>query len=337
MLFLIGCSTKVRDINYYFENTPSFCEKVNKIDIQNAVFGMPLEVVIHDTILIVIDRFQNYHFSLIDIKNRKLITRFGKEGRGPKEILSPSNLNINYAKAELEFSDITDRYITISLDNLNNKDFSLRFSTQNLDIKRNNVQNSIWFPAINKHIANGMFIQGKYAIINTDGVITDYWGSLPNSPYLNSIDNFTLCDAYQGIIKSRPDGTMIAQASLTCDLIDVINAKGDISRFQTYDPEIKLIDGIIATSRNSPYGFRSLSVTDNYIYALYSGRSFNEYQMAAQFCEILFVFDWNLVPVCSYNLPVETLSLAASPCDSKLYCIGMGETQMELYELTLQH
>lgn len=325
------------NLNDKFKDVPLFHAKPKVIKISNAMFGTPVEIVIHDTLMVVKDDYHNKYFSLIDLKNYQQISRFGEKGKGPNEIMFPANVNFINDSLEFTISNPT-RYVRIAKRDLLSLDSLKTLDVQEIKIPDSWAQNLIWFPAMRKFIANGMFHEGKYAIIGIDSNTPNFIGFLPNSPYINEIENFLLCDAYQGYIKPRPDGKMVAHVSLMSDLIDVINTQGEIkSRFQTYHPEVKVENGMLGTSRNSPYGFSSMALTNQYIYALYSGRTFNDYALAAEFGEKLYVFDWDLNPVCSYILPVEALSIAVTQCNSKLYFTGMGDTQMDLYELVLQH
>lgn len=337
-LILVSCNRGNKNIEEYFKNMPNHHPAVDLVDIEGAIFGMPLEIAMSDTLLVAKDDIGNKYFTLIDIKNNRLVNRFGDKGKGPDEFMYPSNISINRFDNILEFT--TSNPIAHNRFSLNGaaKNSPLTSSKKRVfSFKDDSPSYITWFPALNCYIANGMFLAGKYAIINEYDTITKVFGDLPPSKYREEIDNFLLCDAYQGFIKSRPDGKKVAQVSLRCDLIDVINADGTIIRFQTYNPEIAVIDGMVAISRESPYGFSSMATTDKYIYALYSGRTFNEYAMSALLCEKIYVFNWDLQPVCSYTLSTEAISIAVNSDDSKLYFMGMGDIQMGLYKIELSH
>jgi hypothetical protein len=105
------------------------------------------------------------------------------------------------------------------------------------------------------------------------------------------------------------------------------------------NPEIKIKPyGRISTSTMSPLGFLDISATSDYIYALFSGRTFNEYGGNFGRGETVYVFDWNLNPVCSYILEYDTNSITVCENNKKMFAFGITEdNQVKLFKYLLNH
>lgn len=65
-----------------------------------------------------------------------------------------------------------------------------------------------------------------------------------------------------------------------------------------------------------------MAVSDNFIYALYSGRSFKEYKMSCSDAEYIYVYDWsgNLIKLYKLDVPVSRICLDEQ--NEKLYAIA---------------
>ncbi|MCA1744912.1 MAG: hypothetical protein LC643_04245, partial [Bacteroidales bacterium] len=54
--------------------------------VENGFFAQPKSIEIIDTIMLIVDEYQGKFFTAIDLKNNKLVNRFGYKGRGPNEL-----------------------------------------------------------------------------------------------------------------------------------------------------------------------------------------------------------------------------------------------------------
>lgn len=99
--------------------------------------------------------------------------------------------------------------------------------------------------------------------------------------------------AYQGMMRVTEQGKVVF-ATLMHKIILLYEMKNDglveqtsiIDWFGEYMPDSRLGEGLYSVIYNGrlPMAYRDISVTEDYIYALYSGRSFKEYGMKQLEC-----------------------------------------------------
>lgn len=80
--------------------------------------------------------------------------------------------------------------------------------------------------------------------------------------------------------------------------------------------------GTIAYDKKSKIGFCALDSDNKYVYALYSGRTFEKAGMESHHCEHLLVYNWNGVPVKYYHLEIPLYSMKYDKAKNSIYGIG---------------
>lgn len=81
----------------------------------------------------------------------------------------------------------------------------------------------------------------------------------------------------------------------------------------------------VATKRSNKNGFFDVATSDEAIYAIYSGKSFEEAGLSLDHCDYLMIFDWDGHPVGCYKLKVPLYAICYSNQDRALYGIHLGE------------
>ena len=130
-------------------------------------------------------------------------------------------------------------------------------------------------------------------------------------------------------MSNSPDGKRIVVAT---------GSQGILSFLKRTDPgikeykQIKYQEPIIALppgggasyTRDNINGFSAVDCDDNYVYALYSGRTFNSHQTKFTHCEHLFVYDWDGNPIKHYILDIPLFNSISY--DKEKNCIyGLAE------------
>ena len=87
-------------------------------------------------------------------------------------------------------------------------------------------------------------------------------------------------------------------------------------------------------SAHNKIAFVSVYATDKYIYLLYSGKSFEEYNVKAFNGSIIYQITWEGKPVCKYELDFPIMNFCVSDTDSEIYAFAdKGETILVKYLL----
>jgi len=303
------------------------------IDVVPKLMGNFFSLRVQDSIAILGSLSNDYFYSLVDLKNKKLVKRFGKKGKGPNELQMPFSMTIS--KGYFSFFD-QKKYKTCKLADLISDDI-IKF---NDEVKLNEDDGSCFFMSSksnsNTYLATGLFSKGKYSVINQQGNIVSVFGEYMRDEELMQVENTKIGMAYQGEVKRHSKKNKWVWTTISCDLIEVIEQCADntydINRFVGYLPEFKIKPGKgigISPNHDIPLGILHHAITDEYIYVLYSGKSINDHGGASAFeANIIYVFDWKLNPICSYLLDQHIKCFSVTEDNKAIYSVALiGEEQ----------
>lgn len=95
-----------------------------------------------------------------------------------------------------------------------------------------------------------------------------------------------------------------------------------IKNYAQYIPDGNTSGYSVINDGNSPKCFTDLAVTNNHVYALYSGRTFKEHQLSYRESEYLFVYDWNGEKIKSCHLDIPISCFCIDEKEKKIYAIA---------------
>jgi hypothetical protein len=270
----------------------------------NEITGFGLALL--DT-LILMGTHGGYHYEIFDLKNRRPVKKFGRQGRGPGEypmlpqfvFQSPEHGNL-----KVLFHDRLDSY---SIDSLINSDNYLPTS-------RTIPNNPLFLRAsqinTNTIIGLGLFENGMYGIIHKGeyaGAHFDY----PLKEKNNNVDHRMLAIAYQGFIVSHPKDNKCVRALGRGGVLQFIKLSNGTpvltNQIISSLPDIEIMtmgDGSSARATTDTRGYRGLAGTTRFVYALYSDLipDSRETELKSLYGEHLLVFDWEGNPLIHFYL-----------------------------------
>ncbi len=348
LILFSSCKTNDNSLEGYFKGTFTNLSS-NTVKIDSIFYANPMDVVLLDTLLVFYDKFtdnnETNYFTLLDIKNRKLIRRFGRDGKGPNEIMYPTSIDIDKKDSSfVMFFPATNNIMKYSLADLIRKPAGpivhqgTRFEKSSQKVGYTTVAK---LQGVDQYLGPGLFEKGKYAISNFDGKMDSIIGEYVKSQDQKRMSNIQLAMGYQGDVNSHPFLPKCAYFCVSCDLIEVIDCSVGksypIKRFQSYYPDFKAQPSSVAHNATSPLGFIGSYVTARYIYGLYSGKAFAEYGNMFAKSNKLYVFDWDLTPIRAYELDHQIQCIAVSDDDQELYSTAIVNDEMELVKWSLKH
>ena len=139
--------------------------------------------------------------------------------------------------------------------------------------------------------------------------------------------------AYQGTIATNPKKTKCVYASLDGEIIHFYDIKENnisiINKIEKAYPRYKPEDNggmsySATASWESVLGYISIATTDKYVYALYSGKTYQELKEGGTLslaAEQVRVFDWTGNIINTYKLDVPCRYITASNNDDRLWAI----------------
>lgn len=301
------------------------CHKVSlkATDVSEKDLGSPEMISVNDSILVMLDVYDNYLFSSFDIKRGKLLKRFGKIGNGPGEILLDSIGNLR-----------NDEYIVYDLQarsimkyNPESQDSS--YSKLKIEIPKNAYISRIAVPNDSTAIIMGTYNNRyKYAVLNHNGVVSDSLHIISgvDDPKLSASHKFL---SEQGELTINSDNSKIATTTNYSDNISFINISHGTLRFireiNLRDPDfspISMGQGVsqILPSTEEPIGFIRLTSNSNYVFALYSKHSLKE---GGYFSQYILCYDWNGTPIIVLDTNEKIFAIASN--DNTLFAVTMND------------
>lgn len=238
------------------------------------------------------------------------------KGSGPDEFINTANLYYNPQTNKLFIYDSQLKRIT-KYDVIDNQIATDSVSTDKISISHVNGDETM--PLKSDFITNGVFSGRPFARINHDGTTFSNFGAFPvdSSEIVDPI-SFNLI--FQSSIITNPKGTRMVSASRFCDWLAFYDMEGEapalVKEYYSYAPK--------ATSKQSDVNTTSLvkdpecmntytclSSTDNYMYALYSGRTQQEIDDNIFRPRYILKFNWDGELVDGFRV------------DDKIYCFSV--------------
>lgn len=281
-------------------------------------------------------------FYSFNINTGKEYLKFGVIGSGPTDYNFPVQMSYNNANKEIQIFDQSySKQYNYKLDDiLNNNNRLNRVDQINAPIEASR------FISINDTLSYclGNFSTGGILGKAVNGEITQTYFEFPdiNNKNLTSNQKYGL---YQGNIIINNDMNKIVYTSARCDLIKIFSIQKDfleeVMTQYTYLPKFS-DDGssYLTLLPDNLNGYISVSVTDKYIYALFSGRSELLYKDQHYFGDIVHIFDWDGELIKQIKLDKDAWQIYVNDKSKKIYTIHFEhnnneETITRYYEYNL--
>ncbi len=329
-IFLIGCScNRHKNIKnaVLFDNFP----KQSKIRFQNFqqldTSINPTSIFIGDTNIIVANtgkklkkKFLFYNYS---VQTKKLIGKYIRWGAEKNRIYSP----MSYGVDENAFW-IHD----ISLQKVLTGSFKKKVSFDSIadlkEYKMSEFSYSVQLMKGGKILKSGVFHIPQYLQVS----------KLETNRQINVMGNFEKPDntlplntwkaAYEGFLFLRPSNDKAVISCRYADRIILFDLKRGTHKLiigpKQFEPKfipMNYADHAISRSNKTTFAFLGGTVTEKYIYLMYSGKKENEANFNLSNC--LYVYDWNGKPVKELKLDRYVSGIAISSNNKEIYGIDV--------------
>ncbi|WP_019539948.1 BF3164 family lipoprotein [Proteiniphilum acetatigenes] len=320
-ILLFSCNKTVNNPIQHFEKSQKQRLTHSRvIDLEEFDILRPGQVIRKDDSYMVWDLKNEKMFHLVNFDSKKVIKGI-KIGNGPGEIISPSSLQLKDGRflicdtdrekiSRIDISSDT----TLTLKEVEDINFDTRLFVINYQ---------------GSHIiATGLFDDAWFASLKGNGEIISKV-DFPSFEETSNTTGMELSMLYISThIVNKPDNKKVVAATQDLGVISFFNyINGSIleeyKQIKYYGPKFILLErGGIAWSKDGPIGFCDLDCDDDYVYALYSGRTFTEHGMESHHCENLLVYDWDGNPVKHYILDTPLFSMKFDNEKNTIYGIG---------------
>lgn len=334
LILFFSCKKGINDPIEHFSDKPTELKRPTRI-IEMETFNIlkPIDAVLmNNTYFIRDNKNKNIFTALNYAADKKLATVINK-GEGPQEVISPSSfLKKN---GEVLIYDIARKNVS-TIDFLSDTLLGLK------EIQKIKFDKRLFIihPIESNFIASGIFEEYWLVNINKNGEI------------LTKID-FPVLDEMKDIPKMQKSilyiSTLISSAPNNRKVVAATQNSGQISFFdyidnQTlsqykqriyYAPEFETTErGGVAYSRQNKVGFCAVDCDDTFVYALYSGKTFERDGLLNHHCENILIYDWMGNPVKRYQLELSLFSMRIDRDKKLIYGIAYNpEGVLVEYEL----
>lgn len=309
---------------------------LKEIDSLSVFLGLPTSMKLVGNKLIIIDMFDKQEMvKVIDTNTKKLCYKFAEKGQGPYEYLHIGNID--------GYSDPEDRLKINIYDPINKKlvnyDYdSLVLYKEKYEPKTRHLLNNtdVNFHELIKikegYLATGMTENFKYTLFSDLLEVMDHFGSYRPKPS-KSIPNASHIIANYGNTTVSNNKDLLIEIIYNASVLACydLNHKTKIWEYNIHDLDYKMEGKSIIN--NAPMGYLSASITDKYIYALYSGEKEN-LDAFATYGKELHIFNHKGGIIEKFNLSQYAFSICADSKASKLYVLSHEpEPKVFIYEL----
>lgn len=179
-------------------------------------------------------------------------------------------------------------------------------------------------------VASGIFNKAWIAFIDDSDKIV----STLSYPSFKQIDNFTDIEKaslfLSTLIAIKPNEEKIVCATQKCGVLSFCDIEEkkikEYKQIKYYGPKVgtprKEGNTTIAFDRDNKIGFCGVACDDNYVFVLYSGRTFNTYATLSHHCEHILIYDWSGKPIKHLILEKPLYTLSYDSKKKVLYGIG---------------
>lgn len=314
--FLAGCTNEGK-----YDKVENLRHKV--LDIPEMLIGSPVDIQKDGDHLIVLDYKQDSLFHKIDWKNGRYLGMFGQKGQGPNEFIYPSSLNglgdgrfscYDVAKKELSLIGLDEKWNKVDISRLFRYEPMITFNI---------------VPVVDSlFIVSGETNGSMFALIDKGGEVLSLSDEYPyKDEDEKKISTKYRAMAYQGTLRVNSKGyfayavTLAEQIHLYKVENRMIEKLGAvIDGYGHYEPYLSRNGGYgVAHSAEYPICYMDLAVSDEYVYALYAGRTFESHKLLAYEGEVVFVYDWTGKLVKTYQLDVPITQFCVDEDEGVIY------------------
>lgn len=319
-LLLLSCNKTINTPIEHFEKRPKHMLTASKIiDLEEFNILKPGLVIQKDDSYMIWDLNNENIFHLVNFDSKK-VRKGVRKGIGPDEIVSVMGFQLK-----------EDRFIVYDGDT---KKINHIYISSDTALVLKEIEEIKY----DKLLAVTDY-QGSHIVAT--GLLEDAWfiSLKENGEIISKVDfpDFEETHNTTGIEMSmlylsthfvhKPDKKKLVAATAYLGLLSFLDCiDGSLQEYKQnkyYGPEFSSPQkDYIAWSKDGLIAFCGLDCDDEYVYALYSGRTLTEHGMESHHCEHLLVYDWNGNPIKHYILNVPLISMKYDKEKNRIYGIG---------------
>jgi hypothetical protein len=337
IIIILSACTTPKDSESFFNDFPRELEvKGEHLSFSDKII-QAFDIQIINNQLIITDPGE-FHYKIFDLENSNSLRRLGKIGEGPCELIFPttiqkisdgSNTIGLYGRKNWKYQEVNienDNQISIdSCFNQISKSFNFNFQK----LLRISDSTFLGIGIFDLKFAVAKPNSNEVEVLDIPYPFTDGNKQKGNIPM-----------SQQGDLVLKPSGDKVLCTTKYAPYFEILNIDGDTKIkssyvFKGWAPDINQNEDEKTISANlkkeNKFGFISSSVTDNYIYLLFSGKDFS---VDPYLSDIVLVYDWDGNKIKRLNLDHEVEFISVSGEDAFLISYhDDGKPNLTRYDL----
>lgn len=297
------------------------------LDLEEFGVLKPRNLIYWDKKFIVRNTNHKNLLSIIDIQSSKVVHAFQK-GEGPGEIVSVGSIECQ--SGQIYLYDIARKILyqmdieSGLTDTIPSYNEYTRLQTIDRPFLVNKTDKGL--------IATGLFEENVFMYIRSGSENSEFFVDYPEFEITEDMTHMENATLFLGArVSVKPDQNKLAcffpevGAAFLCDIkADKIEKYKQLIYHapKVKNPRTESLPVIVYEGDNK-VAFCDIISTNEHIYVLYSGRSFNSHKEKAYECEHLFVYDWNGNPVKRFHLDIPLCSFCLDSVNNIIYGVAM--------------
>ncbi len=277
--------------------------------------GFPTGLALRGDTLLVLDQRGDKSVHVLDTRAGRLLGSVGNPGEGPAEFMVPIAASFDRAGRSWVLDFGTLRMTRLDLAELDHPTawadsmFQLRNTPPLID--------GVWL-ADGSLLAGGIFSESRFGVFSPDGTLRSQRDPLPRPPGYERVPGSALQQVYYAQLAASPDLSRYAAAAAWFGRIDIYGVDGSLvaraSAPLQFEPSFVLDPRdehpSAAISDDSRRAYVDVATTPERIYALFSGRTWEDFPGHSSYARDVHVFDWSGAFVMVLRLDRAVLSIA---------------------------
>ena len=324
--------TKVTELQY---------AQTDKIDVEALNIISPYKFVKKGNLYAFLTPSSAYRFAIYDSENGT-VTRLVPAGRNEGEGMYFISMNLN-GDIVSAFDFGTKKFVEINLNEYATPGYQPTFTS----LTDNNKTPIGAIRIGDRLLSTGVYTQGRYCISQVSGDDT-YSVSYPACADPTLTDTLKSAFYASNTLAVKPTLERLACANMQTGCLDICEINGnELTRvnevhltpakvkFNRHRPKGRGLVHPVNYSKYHIFGFCDLAVSDDYIYALYSGRTLKQHNLDVDKGKTILVFDWNGSHVRTYRLENACSSISYSAEENTIYALSQENNHSEIITLHL--
>lgn len=318
----LSCANKVDDPVAHFSGKEVVEIKPTQIiQLEEYEILKPVDAIQVGSHCFIYDDQAKNMFNLVDPLSRN-VRKGGERGSGPHDVGMPGSFQ--YKNDKIVFFDISQKRINEILF-LSDTSTQLRIQ----EVEKIKSPNRLFMVNCvdTNYMATGIFNDYWLALINKQGEVISTV-DIPIFEETKDIPKTQLSILYISTLMAHsPDNKKMIAATQNHGVLSFCHIReNDVKEYKLlcyYAPLFQIRErGIVALSKDNKAGFCAVDCDDQYVYVLYSGKTFNQSGLLNHHCDNLLVYDWDGNPVKRYLLDIPLFSMRYNSKNHSIYGIA---------------